>query len=889
MTQPLSEEKTPPIIYLIIILLPFLLFYWMVPFIADKSIGVDYQTTALENQMELLFSIKTGSFPLFVPGFASDHSSSALTLGEVYHPLPHIASILPGYWSGNALQLNTLLRLFSLGLTHLVLFYFLRRLKLNILFSFLLSCITVYNLRMLDMFRYGSSLESYTGHLLLCSAIGLYFINPTKFLGPLSIIGATYLLICSGHPQMMYYGLLGAGLFLIVAPFFISAILPEKQADLKAAFKFWGRAGIFLGIGILLSLAYILPFYFDFISTNVERVGQTYRWADSIKDTFIGTLNNFYLPFRSEVHGAFGGSSVIIMAALLPTLKCFKVKIPRPIWVVWGLILFTFLYMQGSRTPVHQVVWEYLPFASSFRHAGRISLIMPILIMMMLAWTVNAGSFSIRLGGKDITVTPAILLTLTAFALMTLYYLLIVLSFIFQLSIMLEFAPFTPVSIRKIPRSVEILVILSGMVSLLALALYYSYPRATKALGILLCTVTLIQTGTVLKYGTWIADRHDTPTFKQMLAQKKEKLDYRFYPGTGMFSSIVTTQLKNSFKEPFIGKIYYDAVSVSNLDESYDKMSQGRIPQQVFIESYEQGNSLPTTLQDKDTGNTMVKLIYSSFNRLQFRVVSSMPAFFGLSYPYTGHWKAWLNERKTPVYRANASAHAIVIPKGESMIEFRYWSPASFWGMIISCAAFAIIGLYFSCQSLTGLVRILSVFLVLAFSTGGFMLWQHSLYRGASLGTAYTWTYKPPSPTTNLAYGKKTWVSLSFRGSPGYLHSSLGIDGDISPESGFATRMHNNPAWTVDLHSIEKIKSIVLYESFNEPLVNIRPLNISVSIDGEQWHIAGSVTSPVSQRGFSSVHFKRAETAQFIKIQASGRCSLRFDEVEVYGPENQTR
>lgn len=137
MTLPISREKTPLISLFIIIMLPFLIFYWMVPFIANQSIGNDYQLTSIENQMELLFSIRTGSFPLFVPGFASDHSASALTLGEVFHPLPHIASILPGYWNGKALQWNTFLRLLSLGLTHLALFVFLRRLTLNVLFSFL--------------------------------------------------------------------------------------------------------------------------------------------------------------------------------------------------------------------------------------------------------------------------------------------------------------------------------------------------------------------------------------------------------------------------------------------------------------------------------------------------------------------------------------------------------------------------------------------------------------------------------------------------------------------------------------------------------------------------------------------------------------------------------
>jgi hypothetical protein len=157
------DNKTHISIYFIIIVLPFLFFYWMIPFASNLTIGNDYQHYSIEWQMELLFSIKSGSFPLYVPGFAFGHSSSTLTLGQVFHPISHIASFLPGYWDGKALQWNTFLRLLHLGLTHLALFSFLRKIRLTILFSFLLSCITVYNLRMLDLFRFAASLETYTG------------------------------------------------------------------------------------------------------------------------------------------------------------------------------------------------------------------------------------------------------------------------------------------------------------------------------------------------------------------------------------------------------------------------------------------------------------------------------------------------------------------------------------------------------------------------------------------------------------------------------------------------------------------------------------------------------------------------------------------------------
>lgn len=882
MKKSLHEEKTTLVIYFLIIILPFLLFYWMVPFIADKSIGLDYQTTHIENQMELMFSISNGSFPLYVPGFALGHSSSALTLGEVFHPLPHIASLLPGYWDGQALQWNTLLRLLSLGLTHLALFSFLRKLKLDTLIAFLLSLITVYNLRMLDLFRYGASLETYTAHLLLCTAIGWYFISPTKVLGPICIIGSTYLLVCSGHPQMMYYGLLGAGLFLIIIPFFISDVLPEKVVNLRAVYRFWLRTGFFLFLGIALSLAYILPFYFEFIAMNAERVGRDYAWADSIRDTLTGTLSNFFMLFRSDVHGAFGGSSIIIMAALLPLLGFLRVKIPRVIWVIWGLALFVFLYMQGSRTPVHHWIWEYLPFASSFRYSGRISLIMPVLLMLLLAWILKASAFPGRLRWKSVELTPAGLLAALSLLAVGIYLYLVTASYFFHWSAMLDFAPFTPVAIRKIPRFIEILVLLSGVIALVALALYDLRKLQSKAIGILLCLTTFIQIGFTLKYGTWITERRDQPTFEQMQEQKQKKLDYYFYPGTGMYSSIVTKQLENSFMEPFLGKIFTEVIPVSSQDDAYLRMGQFRSPQQIFIEGYKPVLNTSLAVQESHPDKCNVELVYSSFNRLQFRVYSPESAFFSLSYPYTGHWNAWLNERKLPVYRANGAAHAIAIPAGESLIEFRYWSPWAFWGMIISSITFLIIGLYSGLRSFRGILKITVIAFVLGIGTGGFFIWYDSLYNGDNLNTKYAWAYEPPSHEPNIAYGKKTSMSSSLRGSPGYYHSSRAVDGDRSNNTGFTTAPEVNPTWSVDLNSIENIKTIVLYESSYDFSVNKRPIDIFFSDDSTQWRPAATITSAENQQSPIRIDFKTHPTARYIQIRASGFSSLRFDEVEVY-------
>ncbi len=79
-------------------------------------------------------------------------------------------------------------------------------------------------MRMLGAFLYGASLENYTGLLLVAGALLWTCDHPTQRAGPVWIVVRTYLLVCGGHFQSMYYGLCGALLSALIAPYFLAAI-----------------------------------------------------------------------------------------------------------------------------------------------------------------------------------------------------------------------------------------------------------------------------------------------------------------------------------------------------------------------------------------------------------------------------------------------------------------------------------------------------------------------------------------------------------------------------------------------------------------------------------------------------------------------------------------
>lgn len=909
-----NPEKNPFSICFIIILFPFLLFYWITPFLSNVTIGSDYLIYSFSQQIELLFSLKAGSFPLYVPGFSSGSSSSALTLGQIFHPLSHLASIMPGYWNGRAIEWNSFFKLLSLGITQIVLFLFLQKIRLSLFFSFILSFITVYNLRSIDLFSHGAPLEAYTGHLILCAMIGWYFISPSKRTVPMYIIGATYLLICSGHPQEMYYGLLGAGIFTCVAPFYLSTMVPDSKVNFKIVLRFWLTIGFFLCLGILLSSVYLLPFYFDFISENILRVGQSYAMASRNLDTFFGTLNNFFLPLHSDTKGAFGGSSLILVALVLPSLRLFKVKIPYSIWSIWGLLLFMFLFIQGSRTPVHRFVWEYFPFASSIRVAGRISLIIPFFVMLLLAWVVKAKPVSLRFGRSSVKMFPSTVLAYFALSFLIIYFFWYIAGYnIFSFMQFREYFTYPVGEFMGIHFFWLTFIIAILAINSLILFAIYSVRDGKKMIGIILIMVTIVQLAVVLKYRSaqWIEVKHDSPTLHEILEQKKIKLDYSYFEDLSLQASIVLTHRNNSFIEPYLGKIYTQVIPVADQKDAYERMTQERLPQQVFVEGYQPEKAISVTEGAKDMKDGLVKLIYSSFNRLKFRVHSPAPAFFGLSYPFTGHWRAWVNNEEIHVYRANGAAHAVQIPEGESVVEFRYWSSATFWGMIISCATFALLGLFICFRDLKGLPRIIGIVITLMISIGGFFQWYNSLYTGDNLETEYTWTYTPPEKIPNLAYGKKTWVSPPLPLScincgPDFSHTLL-VDGDYSTGASFSAQGTVGPSWFLDLNQIKEIKTVVLYESFQNQSINegplnmlyeltrystkpnqnssanTRPLEIDLSSDGNKWRNAASVLSPIEHDNPTRIVFEKLQPTRYIRIKASGKSKLTFDEVEVYG------
>jgi hypothetical protein len=410
--------------------------------------------------------------------------------------------------------------------------------------------------------------------------------------------------------------------------------------------------------------------------------------------------------------------------------------------------------------------------------------------------------------------------------------------------------------------------------------------------GFFLCVIACLQVAFILWYGTFVDKRHEQPSFDQMLSQKESDLAYRFSPGNGMYSSVILTQLNRSFIEPFLGKLYTGITPVLSQDDAYERMKYDRLPQQAFVEELAPEMAYLITKDAVSMREGKVSLVYSSFNRLQFEIHSESPALFGLSYPFTGHWKATIDGRKVPVYRANGASHAVIIPNGMSLVEFRYWSPAAFWGIVMSCMTFILIGLFVSLSALRGFQRIYASVIAVMIGVGVLLLWSHSLYSGNDLNTKFEWAYTPPDPSQkpNIAYGKKTagyplpkqsvFVRALYEGNFYRTHWSKVVDGDRS--SGYTMNLANNPSVIIDLYKPERINSLLLFEHVKESPMNSRLLELSISRDMKQWEIIYSTPLKSDIQHPLHIGFDSPKNARYVQIKASGEGILSLDEVEIY-------
>ncbi len=323
--------------------------------------------------------------------------------------------------------------------------------------------------------------------------------------------------------------------------------------------------------------------------------------------------------------------------------------------------------MLGNKTPIYYIFWKFFPLASSFRIAGRISIIIPPIILLILIWIFHPKN---KILHKNI---KYVLVICSVFSIIS-----ILLKNIFDF----KYTTCSPISLRNIPSFIIITLEILLIISPIIITLITKY----KSLKFIIALLILSQLTITLYLGTWIEKKKDFPTFKDILSSRKVKQGFNKYPGYGLYTKNAISQINQHFFSPYLAKNYNKCINAANEKESFHVLTSIRKPKEAVIIS---DNKLPTS--NEENLNSSIRLLYNSNNKIIFSSTTSDPSIFVLSYPFDKNWNVKVNNKIHSIFKANGNQIGIVIPRGTSLIEFFYWSHSIAIGLIISLVSFFII------------------------------------------------------------------------------------------------------------------------------------------------------------------------------------------------------
>ena len=703
------------------------MFAWMMPFISSLSIGNDYLIFSPGAEIDMMWSVWKGTFPLYMPGYASGHSTASMTMGQLYHPIPWLSVVMPGYWSGHALQWNSFFRLLSLGGAQLALFKLLRRLKVTPVAAFVATFPVAYNLRMLDSFRYGASIDSYIGMLYVAAAGGFVFLDHRRK-RPVALLGfATYLIAVSGHPQWAFLGLLISGVFTLLFPWTAGAINPDlPRLERRWIARFIQRITVGFATGLLLAAPYLLTFYFEYFKTNHSRAENDYTWTLGWGDSFRGEVANFMFPLHADVHGAFAGCALFLVAALFP-LAAFVKKPPRILWVFYSIGTIAFLYALGKETWVHPFMVKHLPLFGAFRVPGRIVIWIPLTTLPIFAWLFRPNN-------------RAPLFAAAAGAVM-----IVGSNWLWTKNTLPDTEYFSPHKIQKhlISPQMDSVILLLSLLTVVALAGAARFRRPSRPLFALAGAFAVLTAWLAIYSGTWKQKNPMMQTFAQVEKARTASVLAHSDPGFGMEMRTVTEYLAHKLKpERQLGTIAHRVERLDSEPEILKRLQEkgASVPLPLFIDRP------VATLSPETTGNhDDVKLVYNTSNRFVFDVVAAQDGYFVLGTPALPGFRATLDGVPVEIAKASALFPAILLPRGAHRVEFRFISWPFFIGVSL-CFVTVWTWIFFAVKRRRKLVAALA--LITAAALGGLL--YLSLYHGPSFGTKFQWQGQVEARTSSL-------------------------------------------------------------------------------------------------------------------------------------------
>ncbi len=757
-------------------MLPLMVYHFLWWVGGHETLGADYAPSQPGHQLLFMQTIRDGFWPLWAPGDSGGIPFAAYFLTQQYSPVTWLMMLFDASFNGLQVEMLTFLRIGLLGMSGFATYLLARRLSLSAIAGVLAGVIYVFNLRMLDCFRYGSALDTVVWLPVLLLIVERLLDRPR--IGWVAVYaGVQHLMIVAGHTQKAFYCIAFVNAWFIVRAWTAS---PDWAWRIGRALRF--AAG--QALGLCLSAVMLIPILMEFVPLWTNRVGSTERYWYEHQMTWPDVLYNFIAPWLANVHSVFYCALPVWLLAALGTLLALAAghvtdRRQRRLMLFLALtFVICLLYSLGPLTPVGPLV-NALPMVKSFRGPGRVMTVGTFAMALLAAWALDmvlirgAGSRIARyvLGGGCALCLLAGGALLGAWATGTVSWgELEFKQATLSLPVIGEVALYAAARIRGEPWLIPLMgaVMVAAAIALGAVGwLWQQRYVSARAVGVAVVLLTVLEAGVYHRYGTWtIPGRYYTaPSGRSRAADVYHTRVFQpspffMYSGKNMARPAIDGQIQIAFESPGPAKelltrggapgwrIYYQNVPAYELPRAYltpraqivhgndlDAIARlnpyaacvidasdpvnGDVEAQLGVlgnaSKHEGPESTGRAARNAFTAlNRDVRLVTYTPNRAAFAVHTDAAGVFNYSDGWSRGWKATLDGRPVQIYRANHAFKAISMPAGQHLVEFTY-DPSTFRaGLIVSLTAGCVVVALLLCGWTHGSGRSMAVAMVVA-------------------------------------------------------------------------------------------------------------------------------------------------------------------------------
>ena len=726
------------LVALLFLILPHLVYAFLWWGESPQTLGNDYTSHQPGQQLLFMQSIRDGYFPLWAPAESGGMPFAGYLFTGAYSPITWLLLGCDAFFEGHQLTILTHLRLLALSMSGFFTYLILRRFDLATLPAVVGASVFIFNLRMLDAFRFAMALDTVVWLPVVVYCIERLLAKP-RVASALAVTLSQYMMLVAGQTQQACYCISFTILYFAVR---LAIDVPAEQSGRRL--KWLAQRFTFFGGSQLLSLGLwsvmLIPFIQDVLPLWTWHSAQTAGFADTNHLTWSGLLYNLVYPWMADVNAAFGGALTTWILVLLSAvcLRLYWKQMPtrqrRLAAFFLAVFVCTVLYSLGPLTPFAALINRLVPPYQWFRHPGRIMTVGMFAASFLVALGVQALPRIQPRGGAIFRIATlgclayAIAGVLLAVSIKTGW--ILVRDDNVSVPVFWNISKWSPAILHGATQMLPTMartMIVAALVTL-AVILLYRYRRISQTVLIVtVFIVMLAEAGVYHSHGTWMlegrarsahaadfskADAYHTRIYWRLpfyvcnpdpveaiepqggirlreisSDPLRALLMHGGVPAWAMyFLDVPGHELPRAYVTPSVSFVEQDPLAaiaqmdpyVTSVIDVADPVNQHARSDAALkaLSQIEVDTSRTDSRERFDALNSSVEVAEYTFNLAAFEVSTSTGGLFNYTDSFAKGWRATIDGNPVPVYRSNHMFKAVVLPPGRHVVKFVY-DPAS--------------------------------------------------------------------------------------------------------------------------------------------------------------------------------------------------------------------